>query len=409
MPVLTPSLSPPISVPFTDGSNTKIPSGSGLKTTLTGVMAPSLESDEKSSDTPSTVSKLSLDVENISAEVAADLSSALVGHVLFLKNQVPFPVTQLYRIPNGKSTPKALKLRTDLLAAFDTLCSHLNTTFTALSTALALATGPGPRPPRRAYVAVLVGPSIGSAKTKVMFAVDGLATKVWGERDDVEEESSEEEEGATAKESVDEAETDDEDAGADDNRDEQSSESSDTDSLADSDDDPSSPPLSRSPSPSPRTSPSPVPCAPPPRQPVRTPIRLLAHTLATADHSMSDELGTALPDLSAAALELTPPLAPSQTHILLRAPRRFTHPAWIPRQTVSSALDNALLEFREEASDSPALTTGDRRKARTKAAKVEGVWVTCRNPGVEFSDDTGEDHEMIWWSWDGKIVGFADW
>ncbi|KAJ6473217.1 hypothetical protein C8R45DRAFT_835365 [Mycena sanguinolenta] len=348
-------------------------------------MPSSLGSDEKSSDVSSTVSKLSLDVEDISAEVAADLSSALVGHVLFLKNQVPFPVMQLHRIPGGKSTPKALKLRTDLLASFDTLCSHLNTTFTALSTALALATGSGPRPTRQAYVAILVGPSIGSAKTKVMFAVDGLATKVWGERDDSEnddEDTSAEEEG----------ENDDEADSADEDEDEQSSEPSDTDSLTDSDD-ASSPPPSRSPSPSPNTSPSPVPCTASPRQPMRTPARLLAHTLATADHSMSDEL------------------APSQTHILLRAPRRFTHPAWIPRQTMSSALDSALLEFREEAGDtsmSPS-TTGERRKARTRATKVEGVWVTCRNPGVEFSDEVGEDHEMIWWSWDGKLVGFADW
>jgi hypothetical protein len=50
--------------------------------------------EEKSSDaeTPSTVSKFPLDVENISAEIAADLASALVGHVLFLKNQVPLCV-----------------------------------------------------------------------------------------------------------------------------------------------------------------------------------------------------------------------------------------------------------------------------------------------------------------------------
>ncbi|KAJ7226632.1 hypothetical protein B0H12DRAFT_241017 [Mycena haematopus] len=350
---------------------------SGLKTvTLTSVaVPPNQESDEKSRDAPSTVSKLSLDVENISAELAADLSSALVGHVLFLKNQVPFPVMQLYRIPGGKSTPKALKLRTDLLESFDTLCCHLNTTFTALSTALALATGRGPRPSRRAYLAISVGPSIGSAKTKVMFAVDGLATKVWGERADVEEESDDENAS---------------DASAEEDDDEQSSEPSETDSSTDSDDDASSPPPSRSPSPSPHTSPSPIPSAASPRQPIRDPIRLLAHTLATADHSMSAEL------------------APSQTHILLRAPRRFTHPSWIPRQTVSSALDSALLEFREEAGDVPASTSRDHRKPRAKG-KVEGVWLTCRSPGVEFPDEAGEEHEMIWWSWDGKIVGFADW
>ena len=27
----------------------------------------------------------------------------------------------------------------------------------------------------------------------------------------------------------------------------------------------------------------------------------------------------------------------------------------------------------------------------------------------EDAGDLDEDDEMIWWSWDGKIVGFADW
>lgn len=70
-----------------------------------------------------------------------------------------------------------------------------------------------------------------------------------------------------------------------------------------------------------------------------------------------------------------------------------------------------LCEFREEAGDTSA-PTQDRRKARTKPGKVEGVWVTCRSRGVEFADDNddaAEEDEMIWWSWDGKIVGFADW
>jgi hypothetical protein len=181
-----------------------------------------------------------------------------------------------------KSTPKALKLRTDLLASFDTLCSHLNTSFSSLSTALARVNGPGPRPTRRAYLAILVGPSIGSAKTKVMFAVDGLVTKVWGERDDVEEESDDESDDAD---------------GGDDSADEDGSEPSDTDSSTESDHDASSPPPSRSPSPSPCTSPSPPlvaaspPSSPPQKAPLRAPTRLLAHTLATAEHSMSAELG----------------------------------------------------------------------------------------------------------------------
>ncbi|KAF7331032.1 hypothetical protein MVEN_02443500 [Mycena venus] len=361
MPVLTPSLSPPISEPSTGDLSNTIPSGSDAKTGVAAVvMPPSQDSEAKPSEPPSTVSRVSLDVEHINAEIASDLASALVGHVLFLKNQVPFPVMQLYRIPGGKSTSKALKLRTDLLASFDTLSCHLISTFRSLSTAFARAAGPSPGPTRRAYLAILVGPSIGSAKTKVIFAVDGLVAKIWGERDDVEEERDDE-----SEESDDESDEEDvSDASTEDDADEQPS---DTDSSTESDVDASSPPPSPSPSPSPCTSPLPPP--PSHSQPI---LRLLAHTLATAEHSMSAEL------------------APTQTHILLRAPRRFTHPAWIPRQGASSALESALREFREEAgvADTSALTLG-RRKARTKAPKVEGVWVACRSAGVEFPDDAG--------------------
>jgi hypothetical protein len=55
-------------------------------------MPPGQDSDGQSSHPPSTVSKISLDIENISAEIASDLASTLVGHVLFLKNQVPLCV-----------------------------------------------------------------------------------------------------------------------------------------------------------------------------------------------------------------------------------------------------------------------------------------------------------------------------
>lgn len=191
-----------------------------------------------------------------------------------------------------KSTPRALKLRTDLLASFDTLNSHLNTTFSALSTAFALTANSDAktnRPTRRAYLAILVGPSIGSAKTRVMFAVDGLVTKVWGERED---------------DNVPDNDYDGSDDQDDESDDEEGSEPSDTDSSGESEDDASSPPPSRSPSPSPCTSPLPAPRAASPvsgeppmssfaqtQQTLRTANRLLSHTLATADHSMSAELG----------------------------------------------------------------------------------------------------------------------
>ncbi|KAJ7165597.1 hypothetical protein C8R43DRAFT_1104199 [Mycena crocata] len=406
MPLLAPSIGPPIPTSSKGSTFGTIPTKSNTKTaSVSGSIPPNSTAvaEEKLVRAPSTVSTISLDVENISAELASELASALVGHVLFLKNQVPFPVMQLYRIPNGKSNPRALKLRTDLLASFDTLSSHLTTTFSALSTAFALTTNLDPktkRPTRRAYLAILVGPSIGSAKTRVMFAVDGLVAKVWGERDDVPE--------------FHDSDSSDEDESAEDDGDDEEHGPSDTDSSTDSDDeDASSPPPSRSPSPSPCTSPSPIPriASPVPEGPshaqtqqtLRTANRLLSHTLATADHSMAAELGN---------IPFYFNRSSANTHILVRAPRRFTHPAWIPRQTVSATLDGVLREFREEAGESEG--TGDTekknsRKARSKSHKVEGAWVTCHSPGVEFPEDAAEEDEMIWWNWDGKIVGFTDW
>ncbi|KAJ7618471.1 hypothetical protein FB45DRAFT_931722 [Roridomyces roridus] len=361
MPVLAPSLNPP--------GSSKIQT-----TTLITIPDPAIstENEEPQSDgSPSTVSRVTFDFENISDALAAHLAANLVGHVLFLKSQVPFPVLQLEKIPNGKTNPRALKLRTELLASFDTLSSHLGTTFSALSTAFALTTRststttPVVQPTRRAYLAIVVGPSIGSAKTRVMFAVDGLVARVWGERDDLPAPDSESSDEEDSDEDGDEEESEGEEE-----------EPSDTESS-----DAASPPPSRSPSP----------CGAQTQATLRTANRLLSHALATAEHSMLAEL------------------APSQTHILLRAPRRFAHPAWIPRQTASNALDRELKDFRVEAGDLESPAAPKKTHGRNKA-KVEGAWIACRVPGIEFLEQEGkEEDEMIWWSWDGKLVGFADW
>ena len=56
--------------------------------------------------------------------------------------------------------------------------------------------------------------------------------------------------------------------------------------------------------------------------------------------------------------------------------------------------------------------------SQTKTSKknhVEGVWITSR-AGIRkdtMDDDDAllkqDDDEMIWWSWEGKLVGFSDW
>ena len=114
--------------------------------------------------------------------------------------------------------------------------------------------------------------------------------------------------------------------------------------------------------------------------------------------------------------------APTQTHVLLRAPRRFAHPVWIPRQGVSAGLDSALREFMDKsgmacASDGPA--PSNKSAASKKSNKVEGVWITARDGlqvrataegGASQGESPKDDEDdMIWWSWDGKFVGFSDW
>ncbi|KAK6983866.1 hypothetical protein R3P38DRAFT_2577461, partial [Favolaschia claudopus] len=71
-----------------------------------------------------------------------------------------------------KSAPKAFQKREHRLSSFDVLCRDLRNAFTALAVLSACTTEPCHS--RRAYLAIFVGPSIGSAKAKVMLRVDGM-------------------------------------------------------------------------------------------------------------------------------------------------------------------------------------------------------------------------------------------
>ena len=99
------------------------------------------------------------------------------------------PVVQLSRVAVGLSNPRAAKRCQDLLSAFDTLSSHLLTTFTALSTAFALRKkskdndASASESKECAHLAFVVGPSVGAAKARVMLVIDGLEVKMWGMRD----------------------------------------------------------------------------------------------------------------------------------------------------------------------------------------------------------------------------------
>ncbi|KAJ2912269.1 hypothetical protein MD484_g8145, partial [Candolleomyces efflorescens] len=139
--------------------------------------------------TVSGVPVVQLQTETVTDTVAARMAISLLGHVLFLKNQIPLPVPQLTRIPSKNSTTKGAKQRTELLSTFDTLTSHLTTTFTALSIALAKTyneekleklTAESGHHLDRAYLAVVLGPSPGTAKSRTFLAVDRFEAKLWG-------------------------------------------------------------------------------------------------------------------------------------------------------------------------------------------------------------------------------------
>lgn len=377
----------------------------------------------------------------------------LTAHVLFPQS----PVMQLARMPGGQSDTRAAKRRTELLAAIDTLSSHMQTTFTALSTALARRkVGDGSM--GSAHIAFVLGPSVGAARARIVYAVDGLEVKVWGERDDLPGPSArplaEKKDQIGEDVSDDDDESEEEESDEVSEEDEEESEGEFEDAEA-SDEDVSEPPASRSPSPSPTpptshshaSSPTrdlaeniaPVPAprrantypptpAPAPtqtyaeeQQALRTAERLLSRTLsnACADDSggMSSELGTykSFPPASPQLTHRAPP-APTQTHVLLRAPRRFAHPAWIPRQNLTRSLEGMLQAFLADACARDGAQPG--KKGPSRGVKTEGVWVGRRSSSVVESvrldgdgdgEDIDEEDEMIWWVWDGKIVGFADW
>ncbi|PFH47728.1 hypothetical protein AMATHDRAFT_6465 [Amanita thiersii Skay4041] len=419
----------------------------------------------------------------ISDVMAATLSAALLGHVLFLKNQIPLPIMQLARLANVKtstttnSTTKppppppppsnhtattkrsASKHRTDLLASFDTLSSHLCTTFTALSTALArckrldgvstssvvvsaevLETRGGVRERggtkrgARVYVAILVGPSVGSAKCRVVLGVDGLEVKVWGEREEIggsgdgdedeKEEEEEESEGGERENEEDEDEDEDDEAVEEEEEEEWNEEDDNEGEDEDNEDQNAThPPPSPSPSPSPSLSPSPLPSPTPdpPPQPQQPSHAELQRALTTAERLLSRTLALADAD----GYGLASDMAPTQTHILIRAPRRFSHPAWIPKQSMNRVMEGVLEAFLEESGEFGGVGfSGGKAKTSKRGPKVEGVWVKCQGAAAEGkrdNHDSGgggnreeegemeEGDEMIWWCWEGRIVGFSDW
>ncbi|KAH9963273.1 hypothetical protein BC827DRAFT_158629 [Russula dissimulans] len=399
---------------------------------------------------------VTLEMPAIREDMAATLAVALLGHVLFLKSQVPFPVTQLGRVPGASSASRAARKRSDMITAFDELTSHLHTTFTALS--IALARNPAHRSTDTVYIALVLGPSIGVPRARVVLALEGLEVKIWGERDDLEQ-------ARMSSDGLYEDDEDEDDCSSDDDSEgdasrcgdanaEEYADADNSDVKEDAEEPPRSPPASEPPSsrsPSPSSEKPSHPSSAPPATSIRLPLRPLLSSgssrpylapppartraeeqqvLRAAERLLARTLVNAHAEGGGMAAEL----APTQTHVLLRAPRRFSHPAWLPRQNVSTSLDKMLQDFVVNSGiQADAASTGGegnnlkarRRRGATGGIRTEGVLITCHQTSP---DDTGspshaypaaslatavtearEEDELIWWAWDGKLIGFADW
>ncbi|OCH93255.1 hypothetical protein OBBRIDRAFT_725243 [Obba rivulosa] len=400
-----------------------------------------------------------LDTDAITRTLASTLAMSLLGHVLFLKSQVPFPIAQLARMPGTQLQPnsRAAKRRGELISAIDILSSHLHTTFAALSTAFARNKSRRKDVERAedlasAHLVFALGPSVGAARARVVYVVDGLEVKVWGDRDDTSDVSS-----GSSTEDTSEGNTSDSDEDSEDVEDDETDETSEQDDeegFHDVDSESGTePPSSRSPSPSTPSSSRSISPSEVPELPVRSPLGPALPSPSDARRSSSPTLHLSAPTyaeeqqslraaerllsrtLANACAEegggISCELAPTQTHVLLRAPRRFAHPAWIPRQNLTRTLDGVLDAFMADSA-CPCERTANKTKASRTGVRTEGVWIACRGskggadwgstaPDEENGDESGdegvdgkdgedsEEDEMIWWVWDGKIVGFSDW
>ena len=98
----------------------------------------------------------------------------------------PFsPITQLGRIStNASPASRAAKKCAEMITAFDELSSHLHTTFSALSTAL--ARNQKLRKKDTVYLALVLGPTIGAPKARIVLVLEGFEVKIWGHQEGAE-------------------------------------------------------------------------------------------------------------------------------------------------------------------------------------------------------------------------------
>ncbi|KAF8317986.1 hypothetical protein DL93DRAFT_2076546 [Clavulina sp. PMI_390] len=156
--------------------------------------------------------------------------------------------------------------------------------------------------------------------------------------------------------------------------------------------------------------------------------RIIHRALTIAPVSPRSTLSSSPPTLILADEdEIELPL--SETTLLIRAPRRFRHPSFLPKQVESRKLDDALREYLKEGDEDAAQkpqkktkaglgskvrTTGLRVRVSAPPAPVPvagGMAASSEEPSplVPGDQDTREDeNEMIWFQWTGKLKGISD-
>lgn len=234
-----------------------------------------------------------------------------------------------------------------------------------------------------------------SAGAKLVLSMETLEARIWGELDasegpeDSDTDGEEEDDDDESVEESDEEFTDDEESDS-------LSKSSSIDSPSKEEETRTIPPITNH---APPSNHRPPPPSAPLSQQTRT-TRSLARALATV---LNDGEG------------IGSDLAPTLTHILILAPRRFNHPAWLPRQQLGPGpnlgrgiLDDFFTSTRESEESTaprPGPGRGKPQKVRTEGLMLHGT--AAHTPDDHAEENEDEEDDMIWWSWDGKLVGFS--
>ncbi|EJU00191.1 hypothetical protein DACRYDRAFT_117257 [Dacryopinax primogenitus] len=345
---------------------------------------------------PSGLGDVRVPVERIDPVLATRMVMVTLESVLYVKSQVPMSVQQMNFLGEAGKNARAVKKRVELLQTLDVLSSHMTTTFIQLSTALArCSTHLTQGETGRTHVLITLGPPSGGSKERVLLELEGVEIRDWEQK---EPESEDEEQ--TNEEMEDEIEVGggcsdlEASSGEEELDDEQPEEPEEREvspspahnraarSLSSST---SSRELSVSPlnSPCPKRS-QPVSAGRSQQRPP-DPARMLALALINLNQTN------------------TPP---TRVHLLLRAPRRFEHPSWEPRQALSRALDRGCF--------------GTSGMFKVKKAQPERVKVITTRPPTTpppvpiptlsaLNQETeAEADEPLWFEWTDKLHGFME-